>query len=132
MATNPKNKPNQGILVKKAHAVQRWSESDIDSLMKCQDPITGPAHFLNNFFFIQHPTQGMIQYKAFPYQDELLDNYHSNRFSISLLGRQLGKCVSASTVIKLRNKRTHQVVTMTVGEFYELQKSKFKPKGNLI
>lgn len=33
-----------------------------------------------------------------------------------------GKCVCINTVIKLRNKETGEVLEMTVGEFYELQK----------
>ena len=84
-----------GNLIKKANTTQRWTEKDIEDLIKCQDPATGPDYFLQNFFFIQHPTKGKIQYKAFDYQNRLLDSYHSNRFSVNMLGRQMGKTTTA-------------------------------------
>ena len=82
-------------LVKKAHVTQRWTEQDIEHMLKCQDMETGPRYFLDNFFFIQHPTKGKIQYKAFDYQERLLDSYHGHRFSVNMLGRQMGKTTTA-------------------------------------
>ena len=84
-----------GVLIKRAHQVQKWTEKDIEHLQKCSDPITGPAYFLDNFFYIQHATKGKLKYKAYPYQRELLDSYHQHRFSCNLLGRQLGKTTTA-------------------------------------
>lgn len=93
MASKPKNL--EGTLIKKAHAQQRYTEQDVQNLLLCQDPVNGPEYFLENFFFIQHPTQGRIQYKAFEYQKLLLDSYHNHRFSVNMLGRQLGKTTTA-------------------------------------
>ena len=84
-----------GNLVKKANATQRWTEEDIEHMLKCSDMIDGPAYFLDNFFFIQHPTKGKIQYKPFVYQKRLLDSYHGHRFSVNMLGRQMGKTTTA-------------------------------------
>jgi len=82
-------------LIKPAHITQRFSEDDIANLIKCQDPKTGAAHFLRNYFYIQHPTKGKIQYQAFDYQDDLLQSYNDHRFSVNLLGRQMGKTTTA-------------------------------------
>ena len=84
-----------GNLIKKANTAQRWSEENLEHLAKCMDPVTGPEYFLKNFFFIQHPTKGKIQYKAFDYQERLLDSYHNQRFSVNMLGRQMGKTTTA-------------------------------------
>jgi hypothetical protein len=84
-----------GNLVKKAHATQRWSDDDLQHMAACMDMIDGPKYFLDNFFFIQHPTKGKIQYKAFDYQERLLDSYHGHRFSVNMLGRQMGKTTTA-------------------------------------
>jgi hypothetical protein len=84
-----------GNLVKKANVTQKFSEQDIADLMKCQHADTGPEYFLANYFFIQHPTKGKIQYAPFPYQQRLLDSYHKHRFSVNMLGRQLGKTTTA-------------------------------------
>jgi hypothetical protein len=89
------SKSLEGNLVKKANTTQRWSEADIEHILKCSDPENGPRYFLNNFFFIQHPTKGKIQYQAFEYQERLLDSYHGHRFSVNMLGRQMGKTTTA-------------------------------------
>jgi hypothetical protein len=84
-----------GVLIKKAHSKQKYTEQDIKDLLACQDTDTGPQYFLNNFFYIQHPVKGKIKYNAYDYQVELLNSYHHNRFSINMLGRQLGKTTTA-------------------------------------
>jgi hypothetical protein len=85
----------EGNLVKRAHQTQKWTEDDIAHLLKCQDFDTGPDYFIRNFFYIQHPTQGKIQYDPFSYQENLLDSYHTHRFSVNMLGRQMGKTTTA-------------------------------------
>ena len=85
----------EGNLVKKAHATQKWSEEDLAAMALCMDPETGPKYFIENFFYIQHPTKGKIQYKPFEYQRDLLSSYHENRFSVNMLGRQMGKTTTA-------------------------------------
>jgi len=89
------SKSLDGNLIKKANATQRWTDEDVEHMLKCSDPITGPKYFLDNFFFIQHPTKGKIQYKPFDYQKRLLDSYHGHRFSVNMLGRQMGKTTTA-------------------------------------
>ena len=84
-----------GNLVKKAHATQRYTEDQVNHLLACADLTTGPAYFLSNFFNIQHPTKGKIKYDPFTYQIKLLDSYHGNRFSVNMLGRQMGKTTTA-------------------------------------
>jgi hypothetical protein len=83
-------------LVKTAHSTQKYTEQDIEDLLKCSDPITGPHYFLDNFFFIQHPTRGKLQYEAFDYQRRLIDSYHQHRFNVNLLPRQTGKTTTAA------------------------------------
>jgi len=89
------SKSLDGKLIKTAHSTQKFTEEDIANLIKCQDPVTGAKFFLDNYFFIQHPTKGKIQYQAFPYQQELLQSYNDHRFSVNMLGRQMGKTTTA-------------------------------------
>ena len=83
-------------LVKTAHSTQRYTERDIEDLLKCTDPINGPHYFLENFFYIQHPTRGKLKYEPFDYQRRLIDSYHQNRFNVNLLPRQTGKTTTAA------------------------------------
>jgi hypothetical protein len=83
-------------LVKTAYSSQKYTEKDIEELMACTDPINGPHYFLDNFFYIQHPTKGKLQYEPFEYQRRLIDSYHGNRFNVNLLPRQTGKTTTAA------------------------------------
>ena len=86
----------EGVIVKKAHQVETFTEQQVLEYARCCDPNTGPAYFLNNYFYIQHPTKGRIQYQAFEYQERLIHTYHNYRYSISLMPRQTGKSTSAA------------------------------------
>ena len=84
------------ILVKAPHRRETYTEQELEDFARCADPVNGPMHFLDNFFHIQHPTRGKMVYHPFEYQRRLINNYHSNRFSISLMPRQTGKSTSAA------------------------------------
>jgi len=89
-------KPIENTLVKKPHKRMQMTQQELIEFSMCADPVTGPEYFLRNFFFIQHPTRGRLQFTPFDYQEELLQNYHTNRFSINMLGRQMGKSTLAA------------------------------------
>jgi len=63
---------------------------------KCADPVNGYRYFMEHHFYIQHPTRGQLLYAPYLFQDGLIQNYHDNRFSISMLARQMGKTTSAA------------------------------------
>ena len=83
-------------LIKKPYLKMSYTMEEIVHLQKCADPITGPMYFMENFFYIQHPLRGRIKFIPFDYQIELIANYHGNRFSINMLGRQMGKTTCAA------------------------------------
>lgn len=84
------------VLIKKPNTRQAYTANQIAEFMKCADPVTGPEYFLSNYFYIQHPTRGRMRYSPYEYQKKLVHNYHSNRFSISLMPRQTGKSTTAA------------------------------------
>jgi hypothetical protein len=49
-----------------------------------------PAHFTINYCRISHPQRGLIPFKAYDYQQELLENFTDYRFNVILKARQLG------------------------------------------
>jgi Terminase large subunit, T4likevirus-type, N-terminal len=89
-------KTQNSKLVKTAFVTQKFTNQQVDELLKCLDPVSGPSYFLDNFFYIQHPTKGKLQYHAFDYQRRLIDSYHQNRFNVNLLPRQTGKTTTAA------------------------------------
>lgn len=118
MANKP-TKLNQTSLIKNPNTLQTWTNHQLEEIQKCGDPDTGPRHFLNNYFYIQHPTQGKIPYQAFPYQEGLLDAYSKHIYSVSLLSRQMGKCFLDTTLIKIKNNSTQKEYNLPVGVYYE-------------
>ncbi len=49
-----------------------------------------PAYFINNYCRISHPMKGLIPFKTYPYQDELLRDVNDYRFNVILKARQVG------------------------------------------
>ncbi len=90
------SKPAETAIIKTPYKKMSMTEEQIIELARCADPVTGPKYFMENYFFIQHPTKGAIQYHPFEYQERLIDTYHSYRYSISLMPRQTGKSTSAA------------------------------------
>lgn len=85
-----------GVLIKKAHTKQTYTETQLQELMKCMDPETGYLYFIENFFYIQHPVKGKVKFSAFEYQYRLMDSYHNYRFNINMMPRQSGKTTCAA------------------------------------
>tara|TARA_R110002110_G_scaffold6993_1_gene34739 strand:- start:3486 stop:5072 length:1587 start_codon:yes stop_codon:yes gene_type:complete len=47
-------------------------------------------YFINNYAKIAHPMHGLIPFKTYPFQDDLLGDFDDYRFNVILKGRQLG------------------------------------------
>lgn len=90
------SKPLENTLIKKPYTASAYTVEQLQEFARCADPIDGPRYFMSNYFHIQHPTKGRMNYVPFAYQDRLIDTYHHNRFSISLMPRQTGKTTSAA------------------------------------
>ena len=59
----------------------------VKEILKCgKDPV----YFTNNFCRISHPLKGLVPFKTYPYQDDLLNDYNDFRFTVILKARQLG------------------------------------------
>jgi len=84
-------------LVKTPYVKTKFAtQKELDDFIKCCDPNTGHLYFMDNFFYIQHPTRGSMVYHPWPYQQRLIETYHNYRFSIALMPRQSGKSTSAA------------------------------------
>lgn len=90
------SKSLDGVLIKKAHKQESYTHKQIQEFAACADSRSGPMHFLENYFYIQHPTKGKLLYTPFEYQQKLLDTYHNFRFNVNMLPRQTGKTTTAA------------------------------------
>lgn len=88
-----------GVLTKKAHSKEKFTEQQVEDLLMCADPTDGYLYFAKNFFFIQHPVKGKLLFEPYEYQINLLGSYHDYRFNINMLPRQSGKTTCASAYL---------------------------------
>jgi len=49
-----------------------------------------PVHFISTYGRIQHPVKGLIPFKLYPYQEDIIRGFTTNRKNIILKARQLG------------------------------------------
>jgi len=66
-------------------------------ILKCgKDPV----YFINNYARISHPLEGLVPFKTYDYQSELINIFNDHRFSVILKARQLGiSTITAAYVI---------------------------------
>jgi hypothetical protein len=80
-------------LTKTPYKKEKYTEQQIHELALCS---TDPKHFMKEHCYIQHPTKGRMKFALYDFQEELVDVYHNNRYSISMLARQTGKSTCAA------------------------------------
>ena len=68
---------NELSIIKTPYRKTKYTEEQIREVARCADPESGPQHFMSNYFFIQHPVKGALQYHPFEYQQRLIDSYHN-------------------------------------------------------
>ena len=49
-----------------------------------------PVYFINNYAKISHPMRGLIAFKTYDFQTDLIQQFNDHRFSVILKARQLG------------------------------------------
>ena len=75
-------------LLKKANVQQNFTKEQVKEYIKCkQDPI----YFVKNFIQIVSLDHGLVPFKLWDFQEELIENFHEHRFNIAKLPRQTGK-----------------------------------------
>lgn len=106
---------NANPLLKSVGVNVPYTPEQMEEYVKCsQDPI----YFINNYIKIISLDKGLILFELFEYQEKFVRSIHENRFVISLMPRQSGKCLQLDTKVKLKQKSTGKLVEITLGEFY--------------
>ena len=86
---------NEGYLgninVKRAGVESEWTEEQILEYKKCME---SPIHFIENYVKIISLDEGLVPFKLYDYQEELIDHFDENRFSVVLACRQSGKSIT--------------------------------------
>ena len=74
--------------LKKANVAQEWTEEEIKEYAKC---MKDPMYFIQNYIKIVSLDDGLVPFKLYDFQKEMIGTFHNNRFTICKLPRQSGK-----------------------------------------
>jgi len=106
-------------LLKRAGVNIEYTQEQIDEYVKCsQDPV-----YFSKYVKIITLDEGLVPFNMYDFQEDMIRTFHENRFVITKCPRQVGKCVDINTPIRLKNKKTGEIVETTIGEFYEQQRN---------
>lgn len=84
------------------------------------------AWWAEHFFRIIPAAGGLQTIKLYQKQKELLYQLVNENRNIVLASRQVGKCVFQDSKIKIRNKKTNEILELSIGEFFKLIADKCK------
>jgi len=94
----------------------------VTEILKCGKD---PNYFINNYARIAHPLHGLVPFKTYPYQTDLLTDFNDYRFTVILKARQLGISTIAAAYIvwMMVFHRDKNILVMA---------TKFKTASNLV
>jgi len=82
--------------LKKANVTQEWTKEELIEYQKCMDD---PLHFIQSYVKIVSLDEGLVPFKMYPFQKEMVGTFHNNRFTICKLPRQSGKSTTMISYI---------------------------------
>lgn len=91
-----KNTYKGSKLLKPTNVTIEYTEQQIREIIKCKDD---PVYFIRNYMKIVSLDKGVIAFDLYDFQEEMINVFHENRFSICKLSRQVGKALSIKTPI---------------------------------
>ena len=74
--------------LKSANVPVEFTEEQLAEYIKCQ---SDPIHFIKKFVKIIHVDKGLVPFDLYPFQENMVDKFHNNRFVICKMPRQSGK-----------------------------------------
>jgi len=80
--------------LKKANTAIQFTQKQVLEWLKCKND---PIYFTKNYVKIVSLDEGLVPFEMWPFQEQLIRNFHENRFNICKMPRQTGKsttCVS--------------------------------------
>lgn len=107
-------------LLKRQNVTIEYSQEQLEEYIKCSND---PIYFIQNYVKIVHVDKGVISFDMWDFQKEMIETFNDNRFTIVKCPRQVGKCVETNTPIRLKNRATGDIIELSIGEFYEQQKT---------
>jgi len=89
----PKNEGYLGNnLIKRAGVETKYTKDEIEEYQKCSQD---PTHFIEKYTQIISLDEGLVPFNLRGYQENLINHFNDNRFSVVLAARQSGKSITS-------------------------------------
>jgi len=82
------------IKLRKAGAQISYTEEQLVEIAKCIDD---PIYFIKTYVKIVNIDRGLIPFEMWDFQEEMVNTFHNNRFSIAKMPRQVGKTITSAS-----------------------------------
>ena len=73
-----------------------FTKEQVREVIKCSQD---PEYFLNKYIKVISLDEGIVPFHPYPFQQELIQSFHENRFTICKLPRQSGKSVTVTAYL---------------------------------
>ena len=87
---------NGNLLLKRSNQDIEWTPNLVEEYVKCS---TDPVYFTETYMRIINIDNGLVNFKLYDYQKEMLKSFADNRFSIIATARQAGKSTTTCAFI---------------------------------
>ena len=74
--------------LKKVNQPKEWTQKEIEEYQKCMED---PLYFIQTYIKIVSLDEGLVPFKPYTFQKDMIGTFHNNRFTICKLPRQSGK-----------------------------------------
>lgn len=101
-----------------------------EQILEIQKCAEDHVYFIKKYVKIVNVDRGLIPFDLWDFQEEMTRKAIDNRFFIAKMPRQVGKCFSINTIVKIKNKATGLVEEIAIGELYERIKSLYAECGS--
>jgi len=78
-------------LLKKTNVDVKYTEYELAEYVKCSDD---PVYFIENYMTVIHVDKGVVPFKLYDFQKEMIKAMHENRHIAMLASRQCGKSIT--------------------------------------
>jgi hypothetical protein len=109
------------IGLRRAGLTFQFTKEELEEYIKCKMDV---HYFAENYCWVKGEQGEPVRLKLRDYQREILDNFFNNRFNILMASRQIGKCFSFNTNVKILDNNT--VYDIRFGKLYYSLVSRYR------
>jgi hypothetical protein len=92
MTIGSKDSYRDNPLLKKAGVQINWTQDQVEEYAKC---VKDPVYFAENYIKIVNVDRGLMPFEMWPFQRQMIQLFHENRFVITKCPRQVGKTTTS-------------------------------------